>query len=99
MVPYSSVLMVSRYETRQMGKTAISWLITLPICVLFIVPTSQTIFADDVYKSIENPEAKAFGNRVCTNKECVKFAAMLIQDGNDKVAQFFPIFTMLTFLF
>uniref|UniRef100_A0A7E4V4Z4 Peptidase_M13 domain-containing protein n=1 Tax=Panagrellus redivivus TaxID=6233 RepID=A0A7E4V4Z4_PANRE len=68
-----------------MMNTAVRWLSTLPICVLAILLTSQAAFADDVYKSIENPEAKAFGNRVCTNKECAKLAAMLIHNRNEKI--------------
>uniref|UniRef100_A0A7E4V5V7 Peptidase_M13 domain-containing protein n=1 Tax=Panagrellus redivivus TaxID=6233 RepID=A0A7E4V5V7_PANRE len=77
--------MVSRGKTHEMVNTPVKWLYILPILFLAIFPTSQGVFADDVYKSIENPEAKAFGNRVCTNKECVKLAAMLLQDRNDKI--------------
>uniref|UniRef100_A0A7E4V531 Peptidase_M13 domain-containing protein n=1 Tax=Panagrellus redivivus TaxID=6233 RepID=A0A7E4V531_PANRE len=68
-----------------MVNTPVKWLFILPILFLAIFPTSQAAFADDVYKSIENPEAKAFGNRVCTNKECAKLAAMLIHNRNEKI--------------
>uniref|UniRef100_A0A7E4ZWH8 Peptidase_M13_N domain-containing protein n=1 Tax=Panagrellus redivivus TaxID=6233 RepID=A0A7E4ZWH8_PANRE len=63
----------------------VKWLRILPTFLLAIFLTSQTAFAHDVYESIENSEAKAFGNRVCMNKDCVKLAAMFIQDRNDKV--------------
>uniref|UniRef100_A0A7E4URH5 Neprilysin n=1 Tax=Panagrellus redivivus TaxID=6233 RepID=A0A7E4URH5_PANRE len=52
------------------------------VLVLFLAIRSTQA---DVYESVDDPKAKAFGNRVCTNPECTIVAANFINHGNDKI--------------
>uniref|UniRef100_A0A7E4VW42 Peptidase_M13 domain-containing protein n=1 Tax=Panagrellus redivivus TaxID=6233 RepID=A0A7E4VW42_PANRE len=57
-----------------------------PSLLVLVFAFSLTIRTDaDVYKSVHHPKAKAFGNRVCTNKDCTLAAANFIHHGNDKL--------------
>uniref|UniRef100_A0A7E4VU09 Peptidase_M13 domain-containing protein n=1 Tax=Panagrellus redivivus TaxID=6233 RepID=A0A7E4VU09_PANRE len=59
-------------------------LLSLNLLLLVFDLLIQTTHAD-IYHSIHNPKAKAFGNRVCTNKDCTLAAANFIHHGNDKL--------------
>uniref|UniRef100_A0A7E4W7V7 Peptidase_M13 domain-containing protein n=1 Tax=Panagrellus redivivus TaxID=6233 RepID=A0A7E4W7V7_PANRE len=52
---------------------------------VFVFLITSQISTADVYKSIHNPKAQAFGDRVCTNKECTIIAARYLNHRNEKV--------------